>query len=206
EKAKEWDDIIKIGRTHLADATPIRLGQEVSGYARQVELCVDRAKRALHAVIELPAGGTAVGTGINTHPEFDAKAAQVLAKATGGQFELNIMMPVMGLAIVESIDLLSASVKAFIDFCALEMEANRQACEKQVEWSMAMVTSLNPLIGYDVAASVAKEAFKVGKTVRDLCLEKMKAGTLKKKDSDAVVTEAELNKALDLRSMTEASA
>src|SRR5882762_2929145 len=65
KKAKEWDDIIKIGRTHLADATPIRLGQEVSGYARQVELCVDRAKRALHAVIELPAGGTAVGTGIN---------------------------------------------------------------------------------------------------------------------------------------------
>jgi fumarate hydratase class II len=126
--------------------------------------------------------------------------------ATGGQFELNIMMPVMGLAVIESIDLLSASVKAFIEFCALEMEANRQACEKQVEWSMAMVTSLNPLIGYDMAASVAKEAFKVGKTVRDLCLEKMKAGTLKKKDGDMVVTEAELNKALNLRSMTEASA
>ena len=125
--------------------------------------------------------------------------------ATGGQFELNIMMPVMGLAIIESIDLLSASVKAFIDFCALEMEANRTACEKQVEWSMAMVTSLNPLIGYDTAAAIAKEAFKAGKTVRDLCLEKMKAGTLKKKDSDVVVTEAELNKALELRSMTEAS-
>jgi fumarate hydratase class II len=305
KKAKEWDDIIKIGRTHLADATPIRLGQEISGYARQVELCVDRAKRALHAVVELPAGGTAVGTGINTHPDFGDKVAQILARetgvpfaealnhfeananrdglvecsgelrsiavslfsiannirwlgsgprcgffeiilpdlqpgssimpgkvnpvmcesmmqacarvigndqciafagATGGQFELNIMMPVMGLAIIESIDLLSASVKAFIDFCALEMEANRAACEKQVEWSMAMVTSLNPLIGYDVAAAVAKEAFKVGKTVRDLCLEKMKAGTLKKKDSNEVVTEVELNKALNLRSMTEASA
>jgi fumarate hydratase, class II len=305
EKAKEWDDIIKIGRTHLADATPIRLGQEVSGYARQVELCIDRAKRALHSVVELPAGGTAVGTGINTHPEFGDRVAQVLSKetgvpfvealnhfeananrdglvecsglmrsiavslfsiannvrwlgsgprcgffeiilpdlqpgssimpgkvnpvmcesmmqacarvigndqclafsgATGGQFELNIMMPVMGLAIIESIDLLSASVKAFIEFCALEMEANRQACEKQVEWSMAMVTSLNPLIGYDVAAAVAKEAFKVGKTVRDLCLEKMKAGTLKKKDSEVVVTEAELNKALNPRSMTEPSA
>ena len=103
--------------------------------------------------------------------------------ATGGQFELNIMMPVMGLAIVESIDLLSASVKAFINFCALEMEANREACEKQVEWSMAMVTSLNPLIGYEMAAVIAKEAFKVGKTVRDLCLEKIKAGTLKKKPS-----------------------
>ena len=305
QKAKDWDDIIKIGRTHLADATPIRLGQEVSGYARQIEMCIDRARRALHAVIELPAGGTAVGTGINTHPEFGEKVAEVLARetgvpfcealnhfeananrdglvecsgqlrsiavslfsiannirwlgagprcgvyeiilpdlqpgssimpgkvnpvmcesmmqacarvigndqcmafagATGGQFELNIMMPVMGLAVIESVDLLSASVKAFIEFCALEMEANRAACEKQVEWSMAMVTSLNPLIGYDTAAAIAKEAFKVGKTVRDLCLEKMKAGTLKKKESDAVVTEAELTKALDPRSMTEPAA
>jgi fumarate hydratase, class II len=305
DKAKEWDDIIKIGRTHLADATPIRLGQEISGYARQVELCVDRAKRALSAILELPAGGTAVGTGINTHPKFGAKVAEVLAKesgvpfveaknhfeananrdglvecsgqmrniavslfsvannirwlgagprcgfyeiilpdrqpgssimpgkvnpvmcesmmqvcarvigndqciafsgATGGQFELNIMMPVMGLAIIESVELLASCVKAFIEFCALEMEANRVACEKQVEWSMAMVTSLNPLIGYDTAAAIAKEAFKAGKTVRDLCLEKMKAGTLKKKDASDVVTEAELNKALDPRGMTEPAA
>ena len=305
EKAKEWDDIIKIGRTHLADATPIRLGQEISGYARQLDRSIHQAKQAQCAVMELPAGGTAVGTGINTHPKFGAKVAEVLAKetgipfveaknhfeanacrdglvecsghlrsiavtlfsiannirwlgagprcgfyevilpdlqpgssimpgkvnpvmcesmmqacarvigndhcmafagATGGQFELNIMMPVMGLAIIESIDLLSASVSAFINFCALAMEANRTACEKQVEWSMAMVTSLNPLIGYDTAATIAKEAFKVGKTVRDLCLEKMRAGTLKKKDSDAVVTEAELNKALDPRGMTEPSA
>jgi fumarate hydratase class II len=302
DKAKQWDDIIKIGRTHLADATPIRLGQEFSGYARQLERCLHQARSAQHAIRELPAGGTAVGTGINTHPRFGVQVAEVLARetgiafidaknhfeananrdglvecsgqlrsiavtlfsiannirwlgagprcgfyevilpdlqpgssimpgkvnpvmcesmmqacarvigndqclafagATGGQFQLNIMMPVMGLAIIESIDLLSASVKAFIDFCALEMEANRQACEKQVEWSMAMVTSLNPLIGYDTAAAIAKEAFKIGKTVRDLCLDKMKAGTLMKKDSDAVVTEAELNKALDPRSMTE---
>src|SRR5450432_1200593 len=254
EKAKQWDDIIKIGRTHLADATPIRLGQEFSGYVRQLQLSIDRAKLAIKAVCELPAGGTAVGTGINTHPQFGEKVAAVLAKetgvpfvealnhfeananrdglvecsgqlrsiavslfsiannirwlgagprcgfyelilpdlqpgssimpgkvnpvmcesmmqacarvigndqclafagATGGQFELNIMMPVMGLAVIESVDLLSASVKAFIEFCALEMEANRAACEKQVEWSMAMVTSLSPLIGYDTAAAVA---------------------------------------------------
>ncbi|HZZ79150.1 MAG TPA: class II fumarate hydratase [Gemmataceae bacterium] len=305
EKAKEWDDIIKIGRTHLADATPIRLGQEISGYARQIERSIHQATQAQYAVMELPAGGTAVGTGINTPPKFGAKVAEVLQKetgvafveaknhfeananrdglvecsgylrsiavtlfnisnnirwlgsgprcgfyeiilpdlqpgssimpgkvnpvmcesmmqacarvigndqciafsgATGGQFELNIMMPVMGLAIIESIDLLSASVKAFINFCALDMEANRQACEKQVEWSMAMVTSLNPLIGYEMAAVIAKEAFKVGKTVRDLCLEKIKAGTLKKKDSDVVVTEAELTKALNPRGMTEPSA
>jgi fumarate hydratase class II len=301
-KAAEWDDIIKIGRTHLADATPIRLGQEFSGYARQVERCLHQAQQAQAAVMELPAGGTAVGTGINTHPKFGAKVAEVLAKetglafveaknhfeananrdglvecsgllrsmavslfsiannirwlgsgprcgfyevmlpdrqpgssimpgkvnpvmcesmmqvcarvigndqciafsgATGGQFELNIMMPVMGLASLESVQLLASCTQAFIDFCALEMEANRAACEKQVEWSMAMVTSLNPLIGYDMAAAIAKEAFKGGKTVRDLCLEKIKAGTLKKKDSEVVVKEAELTAALNPRSMTE---
>jgi fumarate hydratase class II len=302
DKAKQWDSIIKIGRTHLADATPIRLGQEVSGYARQVELSMERARRALNAVLELPAGGTAVGTGINTHPRFGARVAEVLARetgvsfveaknhfesnanrdglvecsaelrtiavslfsvannirwlgsgprcgffeimlpdrqpgssimpgkvnpvmcesmmqvcarvlgndqtiafagATGGQFELNIMMPVMGLAILESIQLLASCTQAFVDFCALEMEANRAGCEKQVEQSLAMVTSLNPLIGYDAAAAVAKEAFKSGKTVRELCLEKMKAGTLKKKDSEQVVRETELNAALNPRSMTE---
>ncbi|MBM4067708.1 MAG: class II fumarate hydratase [Planctomycetes bacterium] len=302
DKAQAWDDIIKIGRTHLADATPIRLGQEMSGYARQLELSLDRARRALSAVLELPAGGTAVGTGINTHPQFGKKVAELLAKdtgvafieaknhfeananrdglvecagqlraiavslfsiannirwlgsgprcgfyevmlpdrqpgssimpgkvnpvmcesmmqvaakvigndqtiafsgATGGQFELNIMMPVMGLTILESIHLLASCTQAFIDFCALEMEANRNQCEKQVEESLAMVTSLNPLIGYDMAAAIAKEAFKSGQTVRKLCLAKIKAGTLKKKDSEAKVTEVELSAALNPKSMTE---
>jgi fumarate hydratase, class II len=302
DKARQWDSIIKIGRTHLADATPIRLGQEISGYARQVELSCERARRGLNAILELPAGGTAVGTGINTHPRFGARVAEVLARetdvpfvearnhfeananrdglvecsgqlrsiavtlfaiannirwlgsgprcgfyevmlpdrqpgssimpgkvnpvmcesmmqvaarvigndqtvayagASGGQFELNIMMPVMGLAALESVALLASCTEAFVNFCALEMEANRQQCERQVEQSLAMVTSLNPLIGYDMAAAIAKEAFKTGKTVRELCLEKMRAGTLKKKDSDAVLREAELNAALDPRSMTE---
>jgi len=302
EKAAKWDDIIKIGRTHLADATPIRLGQEFGGYVRQLELSIERVEKGLKAVAELPAGGTAVGTGINTHPKFGAKVAEALSAetgiafyeaenhfeananrdglvdcsgrlrtvavslfsiannirwlssgprcgffevilpdrqpgssimpgkvnpvmceslmqvcarvmgndhclafsgATGGNFELNIMMPVMGEVVLESIRLLAGGVNAFVDFCAIEMDANRAACEKQVEWSMSMVTSLNPLIGYDTAAAIAKEAFKVGKTVRDLCLGKIKAGTLKKKDSDAVVTEAELTAALDPRSMTE---
>ena len=136
--------------------------------------------------------------------------------ATGGQFELNIMMPVMGAATIESVQLLAGVVNAFVDLCVTVpwkptpdspvldgMQANRAECEQQVEKSLAMVTSLNPLIGYDAAAAVAKEAFKTGKTVRELCLEKMRAGTLKKKDSDAAVTEAELNRALDPRSMTE---
>ncbi len=85
-RRNSWDDIIKIGRTHLADATPIRLGQEFSGYARQIELSIDRARQAIEAVCELPAGGTAVGTGINTHPRFGAKVAAVLARETGIAF------------------------------------------------------------------------------------------------------------------------
>src|SRR5206468_12157273 len=82
-KAQEWDKIIKIGRTHLADATPLRLGQEFGGFARQLELSIERAERALAAVLELPAGGTAVGSGINTHPKFGASVAAHLAKETG---------------------------------------------------------------------------------------------------------------------------
>jgi fumarate hydratase class II len=301
-KAKQWDSIIKIGRTHLADATPIRLGQEFSGYARQLALSVERAVRALQAILELPAGGTAVGTGINTHPRFGASVAAALAQetgvpfveaanhfeananrdglvecsaelrtvavslfavannirwlgsgprcgfyevmlpdrqpgssimpgkvnpvmcesmmqvcarvigndqgiafagATGGQFELNIMMPMMGAVLIESIELLAGATNAFVEFCAQEMEANAEQCGAQVEKSLSMVTSLNPLIGYDTAAAIAKEAFKSGKTVRQLCLEKMKAGTLKKKDGSATVTEVELTAALDPRSMTE---
>jgi fumarate hydratase, class II len=302
DRARKWDDIIKIGRTHLADATPIRLGQEFSGYARQMELAAERAERATQALAELPAGGTAVGTGINTHPKFGALVAQNLARetgipfveapnhfeananrdglvecsgqlravavslfalannirwlgsgprcgfyeimlpdrqpgssimpgkvnpvlceslmqvaarvlgndqtiafsgATGGQFELNIMMPVMGMAALESVQLMAAAVKAFVDLCAQDMEANRAQCEKLVEQSLAMVTSLNPLIGYDAAAAVAKEAFQTGKTVRQLCLDKMRAGTLRKKDSTAPVSQSELEAALDPRSMTE---
>ena len=270
DKAKQWDKIIKIGRTHLADATPIRLGQEFSGYARQLELSVTRARTAVRSVAELPAGGTAVGTGINTHPQFGAKVAEVITRqsgvafveavnhfeanatrdglvecsgqlraiavslftlannirwlgsgprcgfyeiklpdrqpgssimpgkvnpvmcesmiqvcarvigndqtlafagATGSNFELNIMMPVMGHTILESCRLLTHSAKAFVDFCALEMEANQEACEASVEKSLAMVTSLNPHIGYERAAALAKEAFKTGKTIRQLCQE-----------------------------------
>ena len=301
DKAQKWDDIVKIGRTHLADATPVRLGQEFSGYVRQLERSRHQARQAKHAVLELPAGGTAVGSGINTHPKYGDGVGRHLAKetgipfveavnhfeanaqrdglvecsgqlraiavtlfnvsnnirwlgsgprcgffeiilpdrqpgssimpgkvnpvmceammqvcarvmgndqclafsgATGGQFELNIMMPVMGLAAIESVELLANATNAFVEFCAIEMEANRAACEKQVEWSMAMVTSLNPLIGYDAAAALAKEAFKTGVTVRDLCLAKIKAGTLKKKESETVVTVAELTAALDPRDMT----
>lgn len=288
-KAKEWDQIIKIGRTHLADATPLRLGQEIGGFARQIELSIQRAKLAIQSILELPAGGTAVGTGINTHPEFGARVAAVLAQETGipfieavnhfegngqrdglvqahgelrtiavtlfnvsnnirwlgsgprcgfyeiklpdrqpgssimpgkvnpvmcesmmqvtarvmgndqtiafsgavgGQFQLNIMMPVMGQTTLESISLLASATRAFIDFCALEMEANPEACEASVEKSLAMVTSLNPHIGYEKAAAVAKKAFATGKTVRELCRE------------EGILPEATLREALDPMSMT----
>ncbi len=293
EKAKAWDKIIKIGRTHLMDATPLRLGQEFSGFARQLELSVLRANRALKMVLELPAGGTAVGTGINTHPEFGKRVAEVLAQetgipfveaanhfeanaqrdglvechgqlraiavtlfnvsnnirwlgsgprcgfyeiklpsrqpgssimpgkvnpvlcesmmqvcarvlgndqtvsfsgATGGQFQLNIMMPVMGHATLESIRLLANVTNAFVDFCMEGMEANEQACEAAVEKSLSMVTALNPLIGYEKAAEIAKEAFATGKTIRELCREKR------------VLPEEELTKALDPWRMTEPQA
>jgi len=290
DKAKQWDGIIKIGRTHLADATPIRLGQEFSGYARQMEMSIDRASLALKAVVELPAGGTAVGTGINTHPQFGAKVAEVLAKetgvgfveaanhfeananrdglvecsgdlraiavtlfavannirwlgsgprcgfyevqlpdrqpgssimpgkvnpvmcesmmqvcarvmgndqtvafsgATGSNFELNIMMPVMGATMLESCHLLASVTRAFVEYCALEMEANREMCEASVEKSLAMVTSLNPHIGYERAAALAKQAFKSGKTIRQLCQEQN------------ILPEKTLNEALDPWRMTE---
>lgn len=289
-KAEQWDKIIKIGRTHLADATPIRLGQEFSGFARQLELSVERAKTAMKAVLELPVGGTAVGTGINTHPDFGATVASVLAEETnipfaeainhmeanaqrdglvechselktiantlfnmsnnvrwlgsgprcsfyevqlpdlqpgssimpgkvnpvmcesmmqatarvigndqtitlsgmaGGNFQLNIMMPVMGQTTLESISLLSKSCEAFVDFCVDGMEANEEACEAAVEKSLSMVTSLNPYIGYEKAAQLAKEAFKTGKTIRELCTEQ------------EVLDADTLNKALDPMSMTE---
>jgi len=290
QKAKEWDAVIKIGRTHLMDATPLRLGQEFGGFARQLALSVERAGRGVNAVLELPVGGTAVGSGINTHPEFGRRVSEVLAKeteiafveaadhfeanaqrdglvechgqlkaiattlfnvannirwlgsgprcgfyevvlpsrapgssimpgkvnpvmcesmmqltarvigndatvttcgATGGQFQLNIMMPVMGHTVLESISLMAAGTRAFIEFCAAGLEANEEQCAAAVEQSLSMVTSLNPHIGYEKAAALAKEAFKTGKTIRDLCREQ------------GVLPESTLKEALDPMSMTE---
>ncbi|MBW3541702.1 MAG: class II fumarate hydratase [Planctomycetes bacterium] len=289
-KASEWDAIIKIGRTHLADATPLRLGQEFGGFARQLDLSAERGVRGLVAVLELPVGGTAVGTGINTHPEFGARVARVLAEETGlefteaedhfeasaqrdglvechgqlraiavtlfnvannirwlgsgprcgfyevkmpdlqpgssimpgkvnpvmceslmqatarvmgndqaiaiagaagGNFQLNIMMPMLAHVALESITLLASATNAFVAFCAEGLEANEEACTAAVEQSLSMVTSLNPYIGYDKAAALAKEAFKSGKTIRELCREQQ------------VLPEDQLAEALDPLRMTE---
>jgi len=290
DKSTKWDQIIKIGRTHLADATPLRLGQEFGGFARQLEMSVERARKAADAVMELPVGGTAVGSGINTHPDFGRRVCEGLVReteipffeavnhfeanaqrdglvechgllravattlfnvannirwlgagprcgyyevkipdlqpgssimpgkvnpvmcesmlqvcarvigndqtimfsgATGGQFQLNIMMPVMGQTALESVRLLSKSTAAFTDLCLEKLEANEEACNAAVEKSLSMVTSLNPYIGYEQAAALAKEAFKTGKTIRELCLEQN------------ILPAETLEEALDPMSMTE---
>ncbi len=95
-----------------------------------------------------------------------------IAGAAGGQFQLNIMMPMMAATTLESIALLAQATEAFVDFCALDMEANVGVCEEAVEKSLSMVTSLNPYIGYEKASALAKEAMKTGKTIRQLCVEK----------------------------------
>jgi fumarate hydratase class II len=111
--------------------------------------------------------------------------------ATGGQFQLNIMMPVIGHTVLESVMLLSNVTQAFVDFCAEGLEANAENAEKAVEQSLSMATSLNPHIGYEKAAKLAKEAFATGKTIRQLCREQ------------GVLPEETLKEALDPWSMTE---
>ena len=290
EKADLWKEIIKIGRTHLADATPLTLGQEMGGLARQLERSAGRASVAIEALLELPVGGTAVGTGLNTHPEFGRGVCELLARETnipfaeaadhfeanaqrdglvechgqlrtiaatlfgvannirwlasgprcgfheivlpdlqpgssimpgkvnpvlceslmqvaarvlgndqtiglcgaaGGQFQLNITMPVMGHVTLESVRLMANATDVFTDRCLDHMEADQEACAAAVEKSLALVTALNPLIGYDRAAALAKEAFATGKTIRELCRQQK------------VLTEDQLNEALDPRRMTQ---
>jgi len=288
-KATEFDDIIKIGRTHLQDATPIRLGQVFSGYARQVELGCVELERALDGLCELPLGGTAIGTGINTHPQFAAQVIAGLAAVSGlplreasnhfaaqagkeqavaasaalkttavalfkisndirllgsgprcgigelvlpavqpgssimpgkvnpvmaeallqvcaqvvgndatvtlaglsGNFELNVMMPVLAYNLLQSLELLANAVSQFDRRCLQGLEANRARCEALVEQSLSMVTVLAPVLGYDRAAELAKQAAASGRTIRELLLE---AGVLPKD---------EVERLLDPRPMTE---
>ena len=269
-KAEEFRDVLKIGRTHLQDAVPIRLGQEFNGYARQVELSIDRVRKALDGIYELALGGTAVGTGMNASPGFAAAAIQVLAKHTklpfregqnhfeaqaskdavcflsgalksysvsltkiandirwlgsgprcglgemrlpavqpgssimpgkvnpviaesvlmvcaqvighdatmtwacaSGNFELNVMMPVIAHVLLESIELLAASTKNFEKRCIADLQADRERASALVEQSLAMGTALVPDIGYDRAAALVKEAYETGRTIREVAQEK----------------------------------
>ena len=288
-KAKAFDKIIKIGRTHLQDATPIRLGQEFSGYASMLKHGLRRLENVRWHLSELAIGGTAVGTGINTHPKFAAGVCKRLSKMTRlrfreadnhfeaqgakdayveasgtlktiavslmkiandirwlgsgprcgigeiilpevqpgssimpgkvnpviaealcmvsaqvigndaaiavggmfGNFELNVMMPVMTHNMLESISLLANSINVFNEKCIKGLRADKERNNEMIEKSLAMCTSLVPHIGYDDSAAIAKEAFKSGKTVRQVASEK---GVLDKEKLDA---------ALDPWSMTE---
>jgi fumarate hydratase class II len=290
EKAREFDDIVTIARTHLQDATPIRLGQIFGGYFRQVTLVTGELERAMDGLCELPLGGTAVGTGLNTHPEFAQKVIAGLAEVTklplreakdhfaaqagkeqvvaasgtlkttavalfkiandirflasgprcglgqlqlpavqpgssimpgkvnpvmaeslmqvcaqvvgndaaitigglSGNFELNVMMPVMAHNLLQSIDLLANVVGQFNERCLQGLIADRKRCEGLIEESLAMCTALAPAIGYDRAAAIAKHAHETGKTVREIAL------------AEQVLPEEELNRLLDPRPMTEA--
>jgi len=286
-KAIENQDVIKIGRTHLMDATPITLGQEISSWARQVELGIERLQACLPRITELAQGGTAVGTGLNTHPEFGKRMAEELSKhysiafieaenhfeaqaaqdaavelsgalrtlavslvkiandvrvlnmgprcglgeisvpavqpgssimpgkvnpviaesmaqvcaqvigndaaiafgGASGLLDLNVMLPVMAHNLLESETILANAAMMFADKCILGLQANRDKCEQQIEWSMSMVTSLAPIVGYDQASALAKEAVREGKTVRQLCLEK------------SILPESELDSLLDPSTM-----
>lgn len=288
KKSGQFSEIIKSGRTHLQDATPITLGQEFGGYARQIELGIERVKSALVRVRELPLGGTAVGTGLNTHPEFASRTIKEINKVTGGSFveakdhfeaqgardaavelmgqlktiacslikiandlrwlaagprcslneirlpeiqpgssimpakvnpvicesvmmvcaqvigndacvtvcgqhgnfELNVMMPIMANGMLQSIELLGKVSENFVDKCVAGIEANEEVCHSYAEMSLATCTSLAPVIGYDRAAEVAKKAHKDGKTVREAAIE------LK------VLDQRELDRVLDLKAMT----
>lgn len=283
-KADEWKDVLKIGRTHLADATPMTLGQEFSGFARQLQQSCKRASQAVYPLLELPAGGTAVGTGINAHKEFGNVVAQYIGQETGlnfteaenhfeanaqrdalveahsllkavavtlfnvannirflgsgprcgyneivlpdlqpgssimpgkinpvlceslmqvcarvmgndfaisqagaacGQFQLNIGMPFMGATALESIKLLANATDVFTKRCLTGLQANADKCSDAIEKSLSMVTGLNPYIGYEKAAKLAKQAFAENKTIRQLCMEL------------GVLPEDQLNAALD---------
>jgi fumarate hydratase, class II len=288
-KAAELDPVVKIGRTHLQDAVPVRLGQEFGGYAQQVRNGIARLHSVSPRLAELALGGTAVGTGLNAPPEFAPRVIARLAEATGhpfvpapnrfealaakdaavetsgalktiavsltkiandirwlasgprcgigeisipslqpgssimpgkvnpvipeavlmvaaqvigndatiavagmsGVFELNVMMPVLAYNLLQSIEILANASALLAEKCVDGIEANRERAEELVEKSLAMVTALVPVIGYDAAAEIAKESVRTGRTVRELVREKK------------LLPEAELTAALDPWGQTE---
>ncbi|PJZ69964.1 class II fumarate hydratase [Leptospira perolatii] len=269
KKASEFKDIIKIGRTHLQDATPLTLGQEFSGYVKQLEYNIDRVKAALPSVYRLALGGTAVGTGLNTHPEFAVKAAAQIAQETGlpfisaenkfeslaahdslvevhgvlktiaasfmkiandvrwlssgprcgigeisipenepgssimpgkvnptqseqmtmvsaqvlandvavniggasGNFELNVFKPLIIHNVLNSIRLLADSAVSFEEHCARGITPNQEKINEHLKNSLMLVTALNPHIGYDNAAKIAKNAHKKGSSLKESGIE-----------------------------------
>jgi fumarate hydratase, class II len=291
-KAAEFADVVKSGRTHLMDATPVTLGQEFGGYAAAVRHGVQRVRDVLPDVGELPLGGTAVGTGLNAPPEFAARVIGLLAADTGlplteapdhfeaagsrdglvaasgvtktiavslykicndlrlmgsgprtglaeiripdlqpgssimpgkvnpviceavcqvctqvigndatvafggaaGNFELNVMMPVIGRALLSSLRLLASSATALADKCVAGITANVARLRRNAESSPAIVTALNPYIGYEAAAAAAHEALETGATIRDVVIARGHV-------ADGEISQDQLDRALDVAAM-----
>ncbi len=281
-KSQEFREIVKIGRTHLMDATPLTLGQEFSGYVTQVEHCIERIESAQKHVLQLALGGTAVGTGLNTHPKFAETAAALIAEETGmpfvsapnkfealaahdalvqmsgslkttacalmkiandfrllgsgprsgigelilpanepgssimpgkvnptqseamtmvcaqvigndmavavggatGHFELNVFKPLIVFNVLNSIRLLGDAAESFREHCVEGTQANVAQIKKHLENSLMLVTALNPVIGYDNAAKIAKAAHERGTTLKE---EAVRLGLLDAKKFDEVV-------------------
>lgn len=269
EKGKEFFEVVKTGRTHLMDAVPVTIEQEFSGYARQVRLGIVRLKSSLERVRELPQGGTAVGTGLNTHPEFGKRFAKTISEETGydfreaenhfeaqstvdapvelssqlktiavslmkigndlrwmnsgpnggigeiqleplqpgssimpgkvnpvieesltmacaqvigndsvitiagqsGNFELNVMLPVVAHNLLESIHILANSVRNEAERSVSQLTVNKKRIADMVGRNPILVTALNPVIGYDKAAKIAKKAFAENRTVKEVARE-----------------------------------
>ena len=292
-KAEEWADVVKSGRTHLMDATPVTLGQEFSGYAQQVTNGVERLTATLPRLAELPLGGTAVGTGVNTPPGFAAAVIERLRETTGlpltearnhfeaqgardalveasgqlrvvavslykivndirwmgsgpraglrelrlpdlqpgssimpgkvnpvvpeavrqvcaqvigndaavafagtqGDFELNVMLPVMARNLLESIRLLANAARLLADRCVAGLEPNVEVARGYAEGSPSIVTPLNRFLGYDEAAAIAKDALASGRSIREVVIERGHV-------SSGKLTEAQLDETLDVLRMT----
>ena len=291
-KAEQFATVVKSGRTHLMDATPVTLGQEFAGYAAQVRYGVERLQAVLPRVAELPLGGTAVGTGINAPADFakdviaricaetslplteardhfEAQGArdglvelsgalrtiaiglnkvandirwmgsgprtglteiflpdlqpgssimpgkvnpvlceavcQVVAQVVGndaavawggaaGNFELNVMLPVIARNVLESIRLLANVSRVFADRCVAGIEANEERCREYAESSPSIVTPLNDYLGYDEAAKIAKQALAERKTIREVVIERGHV--------PGTISEQKLDEVLDVLSMT----
>jgi len=289
KKADSWKDIVKIGRTHLMDATPVTMGQQFSGYAVQARKGVDRIQKAIQALCELAIGGTAVGTGINCYPGFTARVIEVIRNETGidfkeadnhfeaqagrddcvevagqlnviaasltkiandirlmgsgprsglgelivpatqpgssimpgkvnpvmsemlvqvclyvqglcntvvmcgrdGHFELNVTIPLIAYALHESIECLGNACRVFADKCVQGLKVDQDRCNELLERSLMLVTALNPHIGYDKAAYVAKKAYEENKTLKEILL------------AEGMLDEASIERALDPKTMIE---
>jgi fumarate hydratase, class II len=292
-KATEFESVVKSGRTHLMDATPVTLGQEFGGYAAQIRIGIERLETSLPRLAELPLGGTAVGTGINTPPGFAERVIEILAELTelpltearnhfeaqgsrdslveasgqlrtiavslykictdlrwmgsgpraglgeirlpdlqpgssimpgkvnpvlpeamsmvcaqvvgndatiafagaSGNFELNVMLPVMAANLLESIRLLSNTARLLADRTVSGIEADVDHCREQAESSPSIVTPLNRVIGYENAAAVANRAVKERRTIREIVIDE---GYVER----GVLSEQQLDDALDVLSMT----